>query len=86
MPVTAVKGGLGESLGAGGALQAIALLESLTQGCLPGIVGLEEAAPDLPLKHLSPEAREVAHPIGLASALDTDGHACALVLEAAEES
>ena len=83
-PVTAIKGGLGESLGAGGAIQAITLLESLTRRRLPGIGGLVEAAPDLPLEHLSHEAREVAYPVGLASALDTDGHACALVLEAAD--
>ncbi len=81
LPVTAIKGALGESLGTSSAIQAIALLEALTQGQLPGISGLDEADPSLPLSGLSNAARPLQGSLGLVTALDAGGHACALILE-----
>ncbi|MCH9647062.1 MAG: beta-ketoacyl-[acyl-carrier-protein] synthase family protein [Deltaproteobacteria bacterium] len=81
LPVTAIKGALGESLGTSSAIQAIALLEALTQRHLPGIAGLDEPDPTLPLPRLSREAQPLHQPLGLVTALDAGGHACAVILE-----
>jgi 3-oxoacyl-[acyl-carrier-protein] synthase II len=80
VPVTAVKGALGEPLGAGGALQAVALVTALREGSLPGIAGLGEVEEGLGLAGLSAEARPIAGRYGLATALDFEGNASALVL------
>src|SRR5262249_17966104 len=44
--VTAIKSLIGESLGAAGAMQTLALVHSLQTGLLPGIKGLEDAETD----------------------------------------
>ena len=82
LPVTAVKAGLGEALGASGALQAAVLLEALRTGELPGVTGLERPEPGLPLAGIRPESSAVAGRIGLVTALDRHGGAHALVLSA----
>jgi 3-oxoacyl-(acyl-carrier-protein) synthase len=80
LPVTAIKSMLGEALGASGGLQAVAALGTLRDGVLPGILGLEEAEPGLPLPGLSATNREVAAGSILLTALSADGHACAVLL------
>ncbi len=81
LPVTAVKSMLGESLGASGALATIALLESMRAGELPGIAGLEQPEPGLPLAGLSAEARRIDARRGLIDAVGLDGNVAALVVE-----
>jgi 3-oxoacyl-[acyl-carrier-protein] synthase II len=80
LPATAVKGALGEPLGAGGAFQAAALVATLGDGRLPGIAGLAEAEAGLGLDGLAPDLRRVERPAALATALDLDGNARGLVL------
>jgi 3-oxoacyl-[acyl-carrier-protein] synthase II len=82
LPVTAIKSMLGEALGASGGLQAVAALGVLRDGVLPGILGLEEAEPGLPLPGISAANRDVAARRILLTALSADGHACAVVLGA----
>lgn len=81
LPVMAVKGQLGESLGASGALQTVTLLEAMRQGVVPGIAGLEEIEDGFPLELASPASRETEMRFGLVHALGFDGNTCALVLE-----
>lgn len=80
LPVTAVKSMLGEALGASGGLQAVAALGTLRHGVLPGILGLDEVEPGLPLPGVSTASREVAARRILLTALSADGHACAVLL------
>jgi 3-oxoacyl-[acyl-carrier-protein] synthase II len=80
LPVTAIKSMLGEALGASGGLQAVAALGTLRHGVLPGILGLEEVEPGLPLPGLSTASRDVATRRILLTALSGDGHACAVLL------
>ena len=82
LPVTAVKAGLGEALGASGALQAVVLLEAIRRGELPGVAGLERAEPGLPLAGIQPRSTPITGRIGLVTALDRHGGAHALVLAA----
>ncbi|MEM8930161.1 MAG: beta-ketoacyl synthase N-terminal-like domain-containing protein [Acidobacteriota bacterium] len=85
VPVTAVRGGLGESLGAGGAFQVIALIEAMVDGTLPPITGLDTVDPTLPALDLIQEPRKLETSdngtwIGLATAIGLDGGASALVV------
>jgi 3-oxoacyl-[acyl-carrier-protein] synthase II len=85
LPVTAVKSMLGEALGASGGFQAVALLGTLSDGTLPGILGLERTEEGFPLAGASAATRQIAVLRALLTALSTDGHACAVVLGAPEE-
>lgn len=85
VPATAIKGALGECLGASGALQVVALLTAMRTGALPGVRGLEALAEDLPMRGLQAAPRELAIRHGLAAALGLDGVAAALLLRACEE-
>jgi 3-oxoacyl-[acyl-carrier-protein] synthase II len=80
--VTAIKSMLGESLGASGALAAVALIEALGDGRLPGVAGLERLDPALPLPGVGAASRRVAIARGLLTALDLDGAVQALVIVA----
>ncbi len=85
-PVTAVKSMLGETLGASGAFATIALLESMRAGVLPGVRGLEQPDPGLPLAGVRAEAREIEARRGLIDAVGLDGNVAALVIERLEET
>jgi len=88
LPVTAIKAMLGEGLGVSAAWQAVDLVETIGDGVLPGIAGLEQLEPGLPLplpetapsatRRLEPAARRRA----LVTAVGADGHCAALVLGA----
>src|ERR1041384_3321531 len=80
LPVTAIKSMLGETLGASGPLQAIALLETMRDGVLPGINGLEQVDDDLALDIISSENREIDLEEALINSAGFDGHCCSLVL------
>ncbi len=85
LPGTAVKSMLGEALGASGALQAAALVETLRTGELPGVAGLEGTDPGFPLPAVRRETRTLDAPhVGLATALDRHGGAQAVLFGAPE--
>ena len=78
-PLTAVKGMLGEAMGAGGALQTVALLNTLSDGRLPGIAHLEEPEA-LSSASASVSTRAVEVENGLVSSVGLDGNCCSLVI------
>jgi len=81
LPVTAIKGTLGEALGASGALQAVAALGGLARGELPGIPGLDATDDAFPLPLAGPEARPLDRGgAALVTAVGLDGNVSALVL------
>lgn len=84
LPVAAIKGLLGEALGASGGLQAVALLGTLADGALPGIPGIETDR-EIPLRGAGRDVRRISARRGLATALSTDGHAFAVVLGAEDQ-
>ncbi len=77
--VTAVKGALGETLGAAGGLQTLALVQAMQSGRLPGVAGLGEAEAGLGIS-LQADDRAVDLRLGLATALGLDGAVEALLL------
>ena len=79
VPVTAIKGLTGETLGASGALQAVVAIEALRSGRLPGVAGLSRLDPALPLT-VSAEARPLRAARALVTTIAPEGNTCAVVL------
>jgi len=84
LPVTAIKSMLGETLGASGPMQAVALLETMCGGILPGIPQLNEVEQDFPFEMARSENQEVDVVNGLINSIGFDGHCCSLILSSAE--
>jgi len=80
LPVTAIKSMLGETLGASGPLQAIALLETMRDGVLPGINGLEQVDDDFAFDMISPDNTQLDLEAALINSVGFDGHCCSLVM------
>ncbi len=80
VPVAALKGSLGEALGASGALLAAALVAALETRRLPGTRGLERLEEGWPPLAWSGEARELRLRVGLIHASSADGQHYALVI------
>jgi 3-oxoacyl-[acyl-carrier-protein] synthase II len=81
-PVTAIKAMTGEALGASGPLQAIAMVEAMRQGRLPGIAGLTTPDPAVRID-IASATRPLAASRTLVTALTPEGNCAALVLSAA---
>ena len=87
VPVAAVKGQLGESLGAGAAMAAAVLIESLRNRRLPGIRGLDEVDREIPFQSLVSGSQDLeANGLGLVTSTGFDGNVSALVLKAEEST
>jgi 3-oxoacyl-[acyl-carrier-protein] synthase II len=84
--ITAIKSVLGETLGASGALQVIAMVEAMRDGRLPGIRGLREPGRCSMAGALSDAARRVRIQRALVIAASPEGPCCAFVLRAAGEA
>jgi 3-oxoacyl-[acyl-carrier-protein] synthase II len=85
LAVTAAKAQLGEALGAGGALQAVALVEAMRTGRLPGVPGLGQVEEPFLRGKADARARDVALRNGVVNSAGLDGPCCALVLAAWEQ-
>ena len=81
-PVTAIKAMTGETLGASGPLQTIAIVESMREGRLPGIAGLTAPDPAIRLD-LTAGTRPLQASHALVTALTPEGNCAALVLSLA---
>ncbi|MEM9597171.1 MAG: beta-ketoacyl synthase N-terminal-like domain-containing protein [Acidobacteriota bacterium] len=82
VPVMAVKGAIGECLGASGAFQVMAAIEAVAHGEVPPIAGFEAAAADGPSLGFAARSRALRGGRVLATALGLSGNATALVLDA----
>jgi 3-oxoacyl-[acyl-carrier-protein] synthase II len=81
--VFATKGNFGHSLGATGALEAIALVQALRSGQVPPIVGLDDPDPQFPLQLARGEPTSHIAKIGLSLTLGFGGFDTSLIFEAA---
>jgi 3-oxoacyl-[acyl-carrier-protein] synthase II len=81
VPATALKAALGETNGAGGALQVVTMLEAQRRGELPGTVTFAERDPAIDLA-LTDRPRPLNMPHVLLTSVAPEGHACALVISA----
>jgi len=80
LPVTAIKSGTGETLGASGPLQIAVAIETLRNGELPGIIGLAQLPPACPLQNVLPRTRTIDARTALINGVGLDGNCCSLVL------
>ena len=83
LPITAIKSALGETLGASGALQSVALVEHMHHGVLPGICGFKALEDGLYLPMAKKENCTIPMQNGLVLTFGLDGNMCALVLSKA---
>jgi 3-oxoacyl-(acyl-carrier-protein) synthase len=65
-------------------MQAVALLETMRDGVLPGIPQLEEIEEHFPLEMIRPNSREEDVINGLINSIGLDGHCCSLILSRGE--
>ena len=82
-PVTTIKGNLGETLGASGALQTIVALEALRSGSLPGIVSLRHPDAEHDLDFVTGSPRSITARRALVTTLAREGNCCALAVSVA---
>jgi 3-oxoacyl-[acyl-carrier-protein] synthase II len=79
LPVMAIKSQIGETAGAGGALQTIAALEAASAGAIPGVAGFEQADEGFPLEKVSASGGPVSGKNVLVTSMGLDGNCCALI-------
>src|SRR3954454_13630690 len=88
VPISSTKSAIGHLLGAAGAVEAIATIQSLRQGVVAPTLGLEERDEELDLDYVPGHARPLQlhdepPPIGISNSFGFGGHNAVLVLEAA---
>jgi 3-oxoacyl-(acyl-carrier-protein) synthase len=79
LPVTSIKGAVGNPLGAAGAMQVGAAALGLADGMIPPTVNWQYPDPDCPL-NLSSQARAIAHDVTLINSHGLSGTNACLVL------
>lgn len=78
-PVSSLKGAVGHTLGAAGALEAVLCLIALEEGLVPGNVGLTDPDPGIACD-LVQQARRIRYDHAISNAFGFGGNNCALVL------
>lgn len=83
-PVSSIKGHIGHSLGAAGALEAVACVDALRRGAVPPTVGLEQIDPECEADHVAGAPRELPDlEVALSNSFGFGGQNATLVLGAA---
>jgi 3-oxoacyl-[acyl-carrier-protein] synthase II len=88
IPVSSTKSAIGHLLGAAGAVEAVATIETLSTGIIPPTLGYEVPDPELDLDYVPGEARALVSangrpPVAISNSFAFGGHNVALVLRAA---
>ena len=81
IPVNAIKGALGHTMGAAATLEAVMCLLASREGVVPPTVGLEERDPECELDLVATAPRAVRPRVSLSTSLGFGGCNAALVLE-----
>jgi 3-oxoacyl-[acyl-carrier-protein] synthase II len=86
VPISSAKSVIGHTLGAAGAIEAIATVHALRRGWLPATVGLEEPDPELDLDYVPMQPRELngsgESRVALSNSFGFGGHNSVLCLRA----
>jgi 3-oxoacyl-[acyl-carrier-protein] synthase II len=83
-PVSSCKGAGGHTLGAAGAIEALACIEALRRGALPPTLGLEDIDPECAADHIAGAPREAPDvKVALSNSFAFGGQNATLVLQAA---
>jgi 3-oxoacyl-[acyl-carrier-protein] synthase II len=83
-PVSSCKGAVGHTLGAAGAIEALACVEALVRGALPPTLGLEDVDPECAADHIAGAPREAPDlKVAMSNSFAFGGQNATLVLQAA---
>lgn len=80
IPVTSVKGSIGHTLGAAGALEAIVTALSVANDCVPPTHGFAEPDPDCPVSVVRKAMTDYPQKVALSNSLGFGGHNACLAI------
>lgn len=80
VPVTSLKGAMGHTLGAAGALEAIVTALSVTNECVPPTAGFAQADPECPLAVGKVAKKNYPQKVALSNSLGFGGHNACLAI------
>lgn len=80
LAVSSTKSGTGHSIGAAGAIEAVATLTALREGFIPPTLNLDEPDPACDLDHVPHTAREAQWDVAISNSFAFGGHNVVLVL------
>ncbi len=80
IPVTSVKGSIGHTLGAAGAVEAIVCALSVARDTVPPTAGFAEADPECPANVVTEPLEGVAQKVALSNSLGFGGHNASLAI------
>lgn len=80
IPVTSVKGSIGHTLGAAGAVESIVCALSVAQGCVPATTGFAEPDPACPVRVLQEPLSNLPQKVALSNSLGFGGHNACLAI------
>ena len=80
IPVSSIKASIGHTLGASGALEAIACVKAIETGILPPTIHYDEPDPELDLNYVPNEAQKHEVNVAISNSFGFGGHNATLVL------
>ncbi len=80
VPVTSIKGVIGHTLGAAGALEAIICGMSVAADCVPPTAGFAEPDPECPVNVVTEPIRNLPQKVALSNSLGFGGHNAVLAI------
>ena len=86
IPVSSIKAAIGHTLGAGGALEAIACIKSIETGIIPPTVHYDEPDPELDLDYVPNKARKHDVEVAISNSFGFGGHNSTVVLKKYREA
>ena len=81
IPISSVKASIGHTLGAGGALEAIACVKAIETGIVPPTIHYDEPDPDLDLNYVPNKPQEHNVNVAISNSFGFGGHNATLVLK-----
>ena len=79
IPVSSIKASIGHTLGAGGALEAIACIKAIETGIIPPTLHFDEADPELDLDYVPNTARKQDVTGALSNSFGFGGHNASII-------
>ena len=81
IPMSSVKASIGHTLGAGGALEAIACIKAIETGLVPPTIHYDEPDPELDLNYVPNKPQEHKVDVAISNSFGFGGHNATLVLK-----
>jgi 3-oxoacyl-[acyl-carrier-protein] synthase II len=86
MPVSSTKSMTGHLLGAAAAIEALACITAITEGCIPPTINLERPDTEFKLRHVAKVAEERSVRVAMSNSFGFGGHNTSLILRSPNDS